>query len=126
MFQRMVGSGRDSLCEPIRHLQRGVEIHIVAPKVPACLAADALVPIDCADLIEVSSYSRHFNGDVIWSVGVSSMLLKVLTTLLADIPSLQTRCYLEASLKLNSTFVQLRQRTEVVIGFTTTSAQFVW
>ena len=121
----MVGPGRDSLCEPIRHLRRGMEIHIVAPKVPACLAADALVPIDCADLIEVSSYSRHFNSDVIRSAAISSTLIKVLTTLLADAPSPQTRCYLEALLKLNSIFVQLHQQIKVVIGFSTTSAQFV-
>ena len=41
MFQDTIGSGSDPIYEPIKHLRRGVEVQMVAPKVSTHRAADA-------------------------------------------------------------------------------------
>ena len=57
MFQDALGPFGDAFTrEPIKHLRRGVEIKIVAPKVPAHRPITSAV--DSAELIEISAYSR--------------------------------------------------------------------
>lgn len=61
MFRSTI-SGNGPLYEPIKHLRRGVEIQIIAPKVPAHHAANASAAIACTELVEVSSYLRGCDG----------------------------------------------------------------
>jgi hypothetical protein len=56
MFRTAVSPG--SIHEPIKHLRRGVEIQVIAPKVSAAHAAAASTAVGCAELIEVCGYSR--------------------------------------------------------------------
>ena len=62
IFQNTIGAGLGSLCEPIKHLRRGVQIQVVAPKVPAYDAVSASGAIECAELIELRSYLRDPGG----------------------------------------------------------------
>ena len=64
MFQDAIGSGTSSVYEPIKHLRRGVEIQIVAPKVSAHCAACASTAIECTELIEVSVCLRGQDGAI--------------------------------------------------------------
>ena len=58
MFQDVIGSGSGSIYEPIKHLRRGVEVQMIAPKVSAHRAADASTAIGCTELIELGAYTR--------------------------------------------------------------------
>ena len=58
MFQDTIGSGSGPIYEPIKHLRRGVEVQMVAPKVSTHRAADTSTAIGCTELIELSAYVR--------------------------------------------------------------------
>lgn len=77
VFQDAIGSASHPICEPIRHLRRGVEIQMIAPKVSAYHAAHASAAVGCAELIKLGTYSRgHGEASNIQCVCLFDALLK--------------------------------------------------
>ena len=125
IFRNTIGSGLGSPCEPIKHLRRGLEIQIIAPKVSAYHAASASAAIGCTELIKLNTYSYdHERASNVQCVHLCEMSQKVLITLSGDTKYPGMLWYREVSLILRFTFVQPRWLTGLGTGFTMNSVRF--
>lgn len=63
MLAHVICSGDGRVNKLIKHFRRGIEIQVIAPKVPAHHPVGPSTVVPCTEVIEVSSYLRGSNGD---------------------------------------------------------------